>query len=137
VRYATKEFQHQEVFFGCRTDGRYVEKSNIWQGLGSLLVLGTVDIPAPGFRLGQKQTVDGNHRRAMPTGRQASDSNHRIDVQKVIIHPGEINCMKCWPRNKRILATHSDNKNVYLWDIKHQKNAADKANLEANYPDLL
>lgn len=45
--------------------------------------------------------------------------------------------MKCWPRNKRILATHSDNKNVYLWDLKHQKNASDKANLEANYPDLL
>lgn len=73
----------------------------------------------------------------MPSGREAHDSNHRIDVQKVIIHPGEINCMKCWPRNKRVLATHSDNKNVYLWDIKHQKNAVDRINIEANFPDLL
>jgi WD40 repeat protein len=73
----------------------------------------------------------------MTSGKRFEDPNQRIEVQKIIIHPGEINCLKCWPRNKRVVATHSDNKNVYIWDIKHQKNAVDRINIDANLPDLL
>lgn len=53
------------------------------------------------------------------------------------MHPGEINCLKCWPKNQRIIATHSDTKNVYVWDFKQQKNATDRINIEANIPDLV
>lgn len=60
-----------------------------------------------------------------------------MEVQKVIVHPGEINCLKCWPKNQRIIATHSDTKNVYVWDFKQQKNATDRINIEANIPDLV
>ena len=45
------EFQQQDVVFGCRTDGKYVEKFNAWQGLGSLLVMGYLDIPKPKFKV--------------------------------------------------------------------------------------
>lgn len=39
----------QEVFFGCRTDGKYNDKTNTWTGLGSLLVMGFLDLPMPGY----------------------------------------------------------------------------------------
>ena len=51
------------------------------------------------------------------------DPNQRIEVQKIIIHPGEINCLKGWAKNPKIIATHSDTKNVYVWDMQQQKNA--------------
>jgi hypothetical protein len=45
--------------------------------------------------------------------------------------------MKCWQRNKRVVATHSDTKSVYVWDVRQQKNASDRINIEANIPDLV
>lgn len=99
------------------------------------MVFGTVDIPGKGFRL-ESKVVEGG-RRAMESSKKFEDPNKRIEVQKVIVHPGEINCLKCWPMNKRVVATHSDTKNVYLWDIRAQKNAHDRINVEANIPDLL
>lgn len=105
------------------------------------MVFGSVDVPAQGYKLGPKHmsNIGVGGRRAMTTadGRKYEDPNQRIEVQKIIIHPGEINCMKCWPRNKRIIATHSDTKNVYVWDAKLQKNAIDRFNIEANIPDLV
>lgn len=101
-----------------------------------MLIMGSIDVPAPGYKLGPKQA--GNiGRRAMTNGKRFEDPNQRIDVSKVVIHPGEINCVKCWPKNQRVLATHSDNKFVYIWDMNTQKNANDRINIEANIPDLV
>ena len=125
------------MVFGCRTDGVYHEKSNVWQGLSSMLVMGSIDVPAPGYKLGPKQAAGNIGRRAMTNGKRYEDPNQRIDVSKVIIHPGEINCVKCWPKNQKVLATHSDTKYVYIWDMKSQKNASDRINVEANIPDLV
>ena len=109
------------MYFGCRTDGRYVEKVNAWHGLGSLLVSGNVDVPHKGYKLGPKQQsyLVGSGRKGMTSGvKRFEDPNQRIEVQKIVIHPGEINCIKCWPKNQKIIATHSDNKFVYVWDMK-------------------
>jgi hypothetical protein len=54
VKFSSSEYSHQEVYFGCRTDGRYIEKVNAWHGLGSLLVSGNVDVPHKGYKLGPK-----------------------------------------------------------------------------------
>lgn len=81
-----------------------------------MLIMGSIDVPAQGFKLGPKHT--GNiGRQAMTNGKRFEDPNQRIDVSKVVIHPGEINCVKAWPKNQRVLATHSDNKFVYIWDM--------------------
>lgn len=118
-----------------------MEKVNAWHGLGSLLVAGNVDVPHKGFKLGPKQQsylAGGSVRRGMTSGvKRFEDPNQRIEVQKILIHPGEINCIKCWPKNQKIIATHSDNKYVYVWDMKSQKNATDRINVEANIPDLM
>ena len=45
--------------------------------------------------------------------------------------------MKCWPRNQKVIATHSDTKSVYVWDMASQKNAQERFNIEANTPDLM
>ena len=63
------------MIFGCRTDGRYIERLNTWVGLGSLLVYGTVDVPQPGYKLGEpKQST----RRAMTVGKD--HPNQKIEV---------------------------------------------------------
>eukprot|EP00347_Sterkiella_histriomuscorum_P008918 403343245 len=129
IKVESNEFMQQEVFFGCRTDGRFHEKVNAWQGLGSLVVMGYLDIPKPGYRVEKE-------RKRMTLGKRY-DPNQRIDIQKVFVHPGEINCLKCWPKNKRVIATHSDTKNVYVWDFNKQRNAHDRINIEANTPDLI
>ena len=60
--------------------------------------MGSIDVPAPGYKLGPKNTNNVG-RRAMTNGKRFDDPNQRIDIAKVIIHPGEINCLKCWPKN--------------------------------------
>lgn len=40
-----------------------------------------------------------------------------MKVTKIIVHPGEINSFKCWPANRKILASHSDLKEVFVWDV--------------------
>lgn len=102
MKFSNNEYSHQEVFFGTRTDGKYVERVNAWHGLGSLLVIGSVDVPHKGFKLGPKQVTSfgGNARRGMTSGvKRFEDPNQRIEVSKIIVHPGEINCLKCWPKN--------------------------------------
>ena len=101
-----------------------------------MLVMGTIDIPAQGYKIGPK--FSGNlERRAMTNGKRFEDPNQRIEVSKIIVHPGEINCVKCWSKNLQVIATHSDTKYVYIWDMKTQKNANDRINVEANIPDLV
>jgi hypothetical protein len=111
-----------------------VERLNTWQGLGSLMVMGSVDVPGQGFKLGPKHhspsTLGGGGgaagRFAMTSGKKVDDHHHpnqKIEIEKIIVHPGEINCLKCWSKNKRIIATHSDNRHVYVWDMNSQKNA--------------
>jgi hypothetical protein len=41
----------------------------------------------------------------------------KMKVTKIIIHPGEINNFKNWSRNKRIIASHSDQHDIYIWDM--------------------
>ena len=65
-------------------------------------------------------------------------AQRRVKVNKVLVHPGEVNCVKVWPRlGKRLVATHSDCKQVYVWDIRSQKGAKDKHRAAANMPDLI
>ena len=68
---------------------------------------------------------------------QDGSGPRRFDVQKVIIHPGEINSLRVWQKNRRLIATHSDSKKVYLWDIVAQKTVKDKIKMPANVPDLV
>lgn len=46
--------------------------------------------------------------------------------------------MKVWPKiGKRLAATHSDCKQVYVWDLKTQKAAKEVHRVTANLPDLI
>ncbi len=41
----------------------------------------------------------------------------KLKVTKLLIHPGEINSFKCWPLNRRIIASHSDHQEIFIWDM--------------------
>ena len=41
----------------------------------------------------------------------------KLKVTKIIIHPGEINSFRSWPPNRRILASHSDHHEIFIWDV--------------------
>ena len=58
-------------------------------------------------------------------------------MKKVISHPFEINCLKPWARNRKIICSHTDSRDVYLWDLFYQDNAEYKENVVANTPDLV
>lgn len=65
------------------------------------------------------------------------DPNQRIEVSKIVIHPGEINCIKCWSRNPKVIASHTDSRYVFLWDMNAQRNASERYNVEAAQSDLV
>ncbi|CAI2367505.1 unnamed protein product [Moneuplotes crassus] len=118
----------QEVIFGSRTDGSYNKTTNTWDGVCSLIVLGEVDIPKQGYKI---------PKRLDSISSDLEESKRRISVSKVISHPYEINCLKPWPANRKIVCSHTDSKDVYLWDLFYQENTEYKENVVANTPDLI
>ena len=42
-----------------------------------------------------------------------------------------------WEKNRRLVATQSDSRKVYLWDIVSQSSVKDKLKLAASTPDLI
>ena len=45
--------------------------------------------------------------------------------------------MRVWPKNRSILATHSDSKKVFVWDMNSQNSVKEKVKLPASTPDLI
>ena len=42
-----------------------------------------------------------------------------------------------WDKNRRMIATQSDSRKVYLWDIVSQGSVKDKVKMAASTPDLI
>jgi histone-binding protein RBBP4 len=42
-----------------------------------------------------------------------------------------------WDKNRRLIATQSDSRKVYLWDIVSQGSVKDKVKMAASTPDLI
>ncbi len=100
----------------------------MWDGVCSLVVLGEIDIPKKGFKIPERlDSLNSSPR----------DKKRRISVKKVISHPFEINCLKPWDKNRNIICSHTDSKDVYLWDMQHQNDCQQKENMSANIPDLI
>ena len=83
-------------------------------GQGSLLAVAEVDIGYPGYIVCQKGLQSFSEMNSIK-----SDEGN-MQVSKLIVHPGEINSFKCWPLNRRIIASHSDHPEIYIWDINLQ-----------------
>lgn len=89
-----------------------------------------VDIAKQGYVLSQAGGFGSGG--ALSHGRMAFEGNGpggqqsfkglqaRLQVSKILIHPGEVNSFKCWPKNRRIIASHSDLHEIYIWDINLQ-----------------
>ena len=45
--------------------------------------------------------------------------------------------MRVWDKNRRLIATQSDSRKVYLWDIVSQGSVKDKMKMAASTPDLI
>lgn len=118
----------QEVIFGCRTDGIYHKSNNQWDGVCSLIVLGEVDIPKRGYTI---------PKRLDSVSTSVKDMKRRINVKKVISHPYEVNCLKAWDVNRKLICSHTDSKDVFVWDLFNQDDTEYKENATANVPDLI
>lgn len=60
-----------------------------------------------------------------------------MKVTKILIHPGEINSFKCWPNNRRVIASHSDHNELFLWDMDQQPCMQSKHKQEPSFPNLI
>lgn len=58
-------------------------------------------------------------------------------LNKVISHPYEINCLKTWEMNRKLVCSQTDTKELFIWDLYNQDNVEYPQNCKANLPDLL
>lgn len=61
----------------------------------------------------------------------------KMKVKKLLIHPGEINNFKSWPKNGRIIASHSDQQEIYIWDVNLQQCMQKKTKSEPSIPNMI
>ena len=81
--------------------------------------------------------IGGPHSSTVGAYQQQMRNNQpKLKVNKILIHPGEINSFKSWPCNKRIIASHSDLHDLFLWDINLQTCAQSKIRQEQNVPNM-
>ena len=142
----------QELYFGTRADeiSTYNRNQNSRWGGGpaSLLAVAEVDIAKPGY-----QMQNGKNRMAMEIGngntgpnsnggaggayqQQLKNAQPKLKVNKILIHPGEINSFKSWAMNRRIIASHSDLHHVFVWDMNLQQCAKSKLRQDHNIPNI-
>lgn len=62
----------------------------------------------------------GQSNSAYQQQQKGQQAQAKLKVTKILIHPGEINSFRCWPLNRRILASHSDHHEIFIWDINQQ-----------------
>lgn len=60
-----------------------------------------------------------------------------VKKSKAIIHPGEVNRIRELPQNSKIVATHTDSPEVYIWNTDTQPNRASAAGAQPSRPDLV
>lgn len=53
----------------------------------------------------------------------------------MIIHPADINVIKCNPSLK-LIATKNDNTNVFVWDVTKHKNQSNPKDTHAAIPEV-
>ncbi|KAG6543059.1 hypothetical protein Mapa_015555 [Marchantia paleacea] len=60
-----------------------------------------------------------------------------VKKHKTIIHPGEVNRIRELPQNSKIVATHTDSPEVYIWNLETQPNRAALLGANHSRPDLV
>ncbi|KAL2622467.1 hypothetical protein R1flu_002672 [Riccia fluitans] len=60
-----------------------------------------------------------------------------IKKHKTIVHPGEVNRIRELPQNSKIVATHTDSPEVYIWNLETQPNRATLIGAAHSRPDLV
>ncbi|KAK7281211.1 hypothetical protein RIF29_08989 [Crotalaria pallida] len=56
---------------------------------------------------------------------------------KTIVHPGEVNRIRELPQNSKIVATHTDSPDVFIWDLESQPNRHVVLGASNSRPDLI
>ncbi|XP_062091030.1 WD-40 repeat-containing protein MSI4 [Humulus lupulus] len=60
-----------------------------------------------------------------------------VKKYKTIIHPGEVNRIRELPQNTKIIATHTDSPDVFIWDVEAQPNRHAVFGATNSRPDLI
>ena len=47
-----------------------------------------------------------------------------VRVAKTIVHPGDVNKIRELPQQPGVVVTHTDEPNVYVWNVERQPDAA-------------
>lgn len=114
------------------------------------MALAEVDIPQQGYLLehengdaglgGQRTLNRLSYSKVIPSG--GAQQQHykqlpaRLNVTKLLVHPGEVNSFKCWPLNRRVIASHSDHSEIFVWDFNLQPSALSKLRSEPSGPNI-
>ncbi|KAI4329156.1 hypothetical protein L6164_021449 [Bauhinia variegata] len=60
-----------------------------------------------------------------------------VKKYKTIIHPGEVNRIRELPQNSKIVATHTDSPDVFVWDVEKQPNRQAVPGAASSCSDLI
>lgn len=119
-------FTYQSLYFSSRTDAVYNFDQHRWKGAPNFLLAATVELPRP-----RKSNYRGIGR-----FQEAYRSTH-VNVMKRVVHPGEVNKIRLCPHSSDIIATHSDSKYTYVWNMATQPHRGAQGDLVASVPDLV
>ena len=123
---ATSHSTLQALYFSSRTDARFNFDTKRWKGAPNFLLAATVDLPHP----------RNTNYRGVGRFQEAYKSTH-INIMKRIVHPGEVNKIRLCPQSSDVIATHSDSKFTYVWNMKTQPHRGTQGDLIASVPDLM
>ncbi|XP_074578271.1 WD-40 repeat-containing protein MSI4-like [Curcuma longa] len=107
---------NQRLFFSERTDGTYP----------NTLVVANCEVVKP--RVATAEHI------SMFDEESQSPYVKRI---KTIVHPGEVNRIREFPQNSKIVATHTDSPEVFIWDVDAQPDCGDRLGDAECQPDLI
>ncbi|CAK0756589.1 hypothetical protein CVIRNUC_002468 [Coccomyxa viridis] len=92
----------QKLYLSDRTDGTELNKLSVW----------TVEIIKARVAAAENMRYDESLKSPL------------IKPEKTILHPGEVNKIREVPQHPHILVTHTDAKELYVWNVLTQPNRA-------------
>ncbi|EIE23954.1 WD40 repeat-like protein [Coccomyxa subellipsoidea C-169] len=117
---AIEDFKYKKrhyLYLSDRTDpeGTDPNKLSVW----------TLDVTKP--RVAPAESLKYDEKAKSPN----------IKPYSTIIHPGEVNKIRECPQHPHIVVTHTDAKELYVWDIEKQPNRATDKLQKLSIPDLV
>jgi histone-binding protein RBBP4 len=124
--HGSRYFRSQKLYVSERTDARFDDATGRWVGKPGMLLQMSVDVARP-RAADRRRLAEFDETRRTPF----------VTVTKRIVHPGEVNRIRCAPGQRSLVGTHADSPHVYIWRMASQRNRSMREDSRANAPDMV